>query len=570
MLLKLLLVSFLIGVGIACVLFLIMRSRRPHPPGPAGGETGLDADLISEDDALRAEASGWEEPRRGPEAELPRTFSAPGAPAEDQLYSGPAAPATREPAPSRPATARPPRRDAKPPGSLPPRPPGRIPSELLGDEGFSEARLIESDSPLLAGERERASGEPRPQADLLDLWAKPRELAMRHGLADPPLLDAWRPLGPVPGESGREADAASAGVNLPESFAAAWKKTAGAIDEEERKGSRTPPEIHYDLALLSYYAGEFEPTVAYLQMALDAGFNPARSQNLLGLTYYRQGFEAEAETRLKEATRARHASPQDRAIILTNLGLVATYRRAPDDALGYYGSALEVYRQLGDRQGQAETLSRMGRLCRAKHSPYEASKRHHEALELWRKLGDRSKEVLELRLLAAVFREKGDYTSSLDLSQRALAMNREMGDKYEEAINLGNIGLIYSLEKDLSKALEHFRAALSLHQQVGNLRGEANNLGNIGNILFLQGKTEEALESYRHALRINREIDYRWGEAVDLGNIGKIEIFENNLAAAGASLGEAHRIFTELNAVAQAESIRQALDQIRAHIPPEP
>ena len=95
-----------------------------------------------------------------------------------------------------------------------------------------------------------------------------------------------------------------------------------------------------------------------------------------------------------------------------------------------------------------------------------------------------------------------------------------------------------------------------------NPKGEANNLGNIGNILFLQGQAEESLQSYLGALEINRKIGYAWGEAVDLGNIGKIQMHKNDRAAAGENLKEAHRIFTGLNATAQAEAIQSALDRI--------
>ncbi|MFQ5915913.1 MAG: tetratricopeptide repeat protein, partial [Nitrospinota bacterium] len=466
----------------------------------------------------------------------------------------------------------------------------------LGDEDISEARLIETDVPPSSEDGETTSDEPfaEPLAEPSEppgtetepaeedslkpdtraekedgvqaLLSRPRELVMEYGLPDPPLLDVWRPLGSSAAENGGEADGTSPGVQLPESFGAVLNGVIRAFEQVERKGEFIPPETYYYLALLSFFAGEFESAVAYLQLALDAGFDPARAFNLLGLTYHLQGFEAEAETRLQEAAETEGVSPAEQANILTNLALASTYRRAPDDAVAYYSQALEIHRQLGDRQAQAETLSRMGRLCRAKHSLLDASSYHEEALEKWRQLGDGPKVAFELRLLAAVFRAKGDYAEALDLSQRALAMNRELGDHREEAINLGNIGLIYSLEKDLSKALQFFQAARSLHRKVGNFKGEASNLGNIGNVLFLQGKTEEALESYLSALKINRQIGYRWGEAVDLSNIGKIQMLENDLAAAATSLRGAHRILVELNATAQAEAIEDSLKQIGAHL----
>jgi tetratricopeptide (TPR) repeat protein len=432
-----------------------------------------------------------------------------------------------------------------------------LPAEAFSLEDPSESYL---EFPIHAGKK----------AELRALLARPRALAIQHSLPDPPLLDSWRPLGSSEHDMEMEGDTTSHGVQLPKSFSTIYKEVSQTIDQEGQEGEFIPPGTYYYLALLSFFAGEFEPTVAYLQLTLEADSPRARALNLLGLAYHMQGFEVEAEARLREAANTKGISPADRGIILTNLGLVFTYRRAPDDALRHYAKALDIHRQQGDRFSQAEILSRMGRLCRAKRSLDEASRYHQEALENWKKLGDKFKVSLELRLLAAVFREEGNYKEALDLSQRALQMNRELRDHREEAINLGNIGLIYSVERDYSEALKFFRAALALHQRVGNLKGEANNLGNVGNILFLMGKSDDALQAYQSALEINQNIGYRWGEAIDLGNIGRIQIQENNMEAAGASLRDAQRIFRDLNATTQAETLQNTLDQISAHIPSDP
>ncbi|MEE8110889.1 MAG: tetratricopeptide repeat protein [bacterium] len=610
--LTLLIVSFLIGTGIASVLVLAMRSRKV-PKGSSRENSGLDADLISGDQTAEPV-----EPGRGGKLRsrlgsgIPKPYSPPGdidaepIPVETAGFgsmtrdSATPEPMTSQPAVSESVTADPETQEPEvqtrqeqptPSEPLPALGSNTIEFDPLEDEGFSEARLIETGRLPFAERDEPTSGldepphaesamgadsspelktDPDKQAGLRALLSRPRELVIEYGLPDPPVLDAWRPLGTSSSDSEGGGDTTSAGVHLPGSFSDVLRNVSQAVDEEERKGEIIPPETFYHLAILCFYAGEFEAAVAYVQMTLDSGTDSARALNLLGLTFHMQGFEPEAETRLREAAEMAGVSPLDRAMLLTNLGLVSTYRRAPDDALGYYGQALEIQRQEGDGGAQAQTLSRMGRLCRAKHSLNESSKYHHEALEIWRQLEDRSKEALELRLLAAVFREKGDFSEALDLSRSALEMNRELGDPREEAINLGNIGLIYNVEKDLSKALEQFEAALSLHQEVGNLKGEASNLGNIGNLLFLQGNTADALQAYRKALEINQSIGYRWGEAVDLGNIGKIQMHENDLAAAGGNLREAHRIFTELNANPQAEAIQNTLSQISAHVPPEP
>lgn len=589
--LTLLIVSFLIGVGIASVLVLAFRSRRVLKDLNSG--RGPDRELIDED-SMEGSIEGIEEARllSRPGKGMPKPLSAKDSLGAGSINFGTGTSESRIAAASV---------EAETPGSIiaglePPEPMTPAPdiqslhpmeTHPPEDEGFSEPQLIETDRPPFddsEGEEWEEEDQRAPTGDAPaavssepeslpfqqggpgegggGLLNQPSELVAKYKLPDLPLLESWRPPGSSESEGGEEADTTSPGIQLPPTFLDEWVEVQTAIDEEERKGGLILPETHFHLALLAFFAGEFESAVAYSQLTLDAGADPAAVLHLLGLTYHLQGYETEAEGRLREAAETKNVSPGDRATILTNLGLVSTYRRAPDDALGYFGQALDIHRRQGNKREAAETLSRMGRLCRAKQSLYEASKYHLESLEGWRTLGDRSKVALELRLMAAVFREKGDYTEAMKLSERALAMNRESDNVREEAINLGNIGLIYSLEKDFTKALEFFRTGLSLHRQVGNPKGEANNLGNIGNILFLQGQAEESLQSYLSALEINRKIGYSWGEAVDLGNIGKIQMHEKDRAAAGENLKEAHRIFTRLNATAQAEAIQSALDRI--------
>ncbi len=579
-----LIVSFLIGIGIASVLILVFKSRRIHR-NRSVVDPEHENELINEDleytNKLKISGPDPSHLRDQPSSETPpRSVTRENVPFVQTENIGKKLPSNSPEINVSEVTT------VQPEGKLPTihKSPtlGKESAETCGNEGFSEPELLESILPSTNKSEETKypssveqittdsahgineeplEAKPNPNSIIPQLLEQLEKWVDKYNLPDPPLLDSWRPLDTKTNQE-NASETVSRGVRLSESFARELNKFFNFLDDEERGGEHIPPDAYYNVALFAFHAGELESAVAYLQMVLDSGMDPARPLNLLGLVYHLRGFETEAESRLQEAKEAAGTSLFDKGIILTNLGLISTYRRAPDDALLYYAQALEIYRKMENRPEAAETLTRMGRLCRAKRALYEASKYHHEALEIWRSLGSRKNVALELRLLAAVFREKEDYAEARDLSERALTMNRELGDVREEAINLGNIGLIYSIEKDWSMALEYFNAGLSLHRQVKNLRGEAGNLGNIGNILFLQGKIEESLKSYSNALKINHQIGYLWGQAVDLGNIGRIQIHMGDSETAEKSLRESHRLFVKLNATTQAAAIKTILREM--------
>ena len=363
--LTLLIVSFLIGVGIASVLVLAFRSRKVLKGLHSG--RGSDRELINED-RMEESIEGIEETRllSRPGKGMPKPVSA-----KDTLGAGSINFGTG-PSGSRTAAAS---LEAETPGSIiaGPEPPGPMTPEPdvrsshpmethpPEDEGLSEPLLLETDRPPFddpkGGEGDEDQHEPAGDAPVAQsrqepgdsaavssapesrpfqqggpegALNRPSELVAKYDLPDLPLLESWRPPGPSKSEGGEEADTTSPGIQLPPNFSDEWAEVQAAIDEEEGKGGFIPPETHFHLALLAFFAGEFESAVAYSQLTLDAGADPAAVLHLLGLTYHLQGYETEAEGRLREAAETKNVSPGDRATILTNLGLASTYRRAPD------------------------------------------------------------------------------------------------------------------------------------------------------------------------------------------------------------------------------------------------
>ena len=525
-----LLVAILIGLGIAAVLVVFWSQSRGKRPEE---ETSAMTELISDDD-------------------------------------------THEMRPSAPQAT------PTPPPGAPSSPPSSREMELTGykaveyepleEEVFSSARLLEETeappqkqeepSPLPRVTQPRPVQTPDVQKAPLnpEVLGRPAAMVTDLCLQDPPVLDAWPSPGNVAGDA---AEGSSDPMSyLPEDFYGRLEELLLSVEEEERKGATISHETRYALGVLAYYGQKADLAIGQAKAALEREGGRARTLNLMALAYHHQGFAKEAEGRLQEATALSEDDPEAKAAVFTNLALLSMHKRSTEEALRYYGEALEVHRGREDLQGAGEILSRMGRLRRTQGALSEAAEYHREALEMCRQGPDREKQARELRLLATVLRDQGELKAALGFSQEALSLNRELRDRGEEAINLGNIGLLLALEKDFTQSKEHYEVALSLHRETGNRRGEANSLGNLANILFQTGESEQALQAYEKAYEINREIGYQWGQAANGASLGTVYAELGEVDKALSHFHEALRLFSELNAENQRTAVEATIEQL--------
>jgi len=526
----LLLVAILIGLGIAATLVVFWSQSRGKR---SEEETSAMTELISDDDTHEMRPSV-------PQASLAPPPGAPSSP--------------------------PPSREMELAGHKP------VEYELLEEEVFSSVRLREEGEIPPQKQQELplppCVSEPRPvrtpdvqKAPLnSEVLGRPAAMVTDLSLQDPPILDAWPSPGNVTGEAAEgSSDPMS---HLPEDFYGRLEELLLAVEEEERQGTTISQETRYALGVLAYYGQKPDLAIGQAKAALEREGGRARALNLMALAYHHQGFAKEAEGRLQEAVALSEDDPEAKAAIFTNLALLSTHKRSTEEALRYYGEALEVHRGIEDLQGGGEILSRMGRLCRTQGDLSEAAKCHREALEMCRQGPDRGRQARELRLLATVLRDQGELKAALGFSREALSLNRELRDRREEAINLANIGLFLALQKDFTQSKEHYEAALSLHCETGNRRGEANSLGNLANVLFQTGESEQAQQAYEKAYEINREIGYQWGQAANGTSLGTVYAELGEVEKALSHFQEALRLFGELNAENQQTALEATIEQL--------
>jgi CHAT domain-containing protein/Tfp pilus assembly protein PilF len=210
------------------------------------------------------------------------------------------------------------------------------------------------------------------------------------------------------------------------------------------------------------------------------------------------------------------------AFTLTNIGQVYSDLEEQQKALEYYSQSLPLSRATGDRKQEATILNSIGSAYSYLGEKQKAREYFSQSLLLHREAGNRYGEATVLNNIGLVYLELGENQKAKEYYSQSLPLFRSMGDRGGESTTLSNIGLAYSKLGESQKALEYYRQSLTLAQARGDRRGEAIALNNIGKVYSELGDNPKAKEYYRQSLPLRRAIGDRGGESATLSNIGLV------------------------------------------------
>ena len=305
----------------------------------------------------------------------------------------------------------------------------------------------------------------------------------------------------------------------------------------------------------------------------------------LGDTYLLTG-DLTAALRMQQDSLALYRDLGDRLGQANALSRLADVQMTGDlpIALRDLQAALALYRELGDRLGQASTLSRLGEIRRLTSDFQLALRDLREALALYRDLGDRLGQARTQTYRAETWLLAGDYRSAAQDCHEALAICRELGDRLGQARALHYRGEVWRKTGDHQAAVRDLQEALSIIRDLGNRVGEGSILCTLGMVRQAMGDYPAASRDLRQAHDIYETMGYRRGQGNALTYLGitsrltgdyldaardletAIVLFRDIADRGGAAIalnerGALHRVCDEI-ALAQ-ESHRQALDLSR-------
>jgi CHAT domain-containing protein/Tfp pilus assembly protein PilF len=212
-----------------------------------------------------------------------------------------------------------------------------------------------------------------------------------------------------------------------------------------------------------------------------------------------------------------------------------------------FEEALPLWREIGDRRGEASALYGIGRALHVVGERSKAIEPYSAGLAVWREVGDRSQIALNLRDLAMVESTAGKLREAQEHLGESLSVAREIGDGRAEGRALAGQGYAYDISGEKQKAIEAYAAALPVLRSVQARSAEQTTLNNLGFVYDQIGDRQKAIDAYRQSFDLAWLLQDRLSEAITLGNIGGIYLNLGEYERALELFGEALAITRSIN-----------------------
>ncbi len=211
------------------------------------------------------------------------------------------------------------------------------------------------------------------------------------------------------------------------------------------------------------------------------------------------------------------------------------------EALKNYDQAIALFRQAGERNGEALVLNDMGPAYAELGQKQKSLEVYNQAMQIWHETGNRQGEALTLNDIGRLYRDLGQQQTAMDYYNQALPIWRETGNRSGEAMALSDIGSAYADLGQPQKALDYGSQALPIFSETGNRRGEAMVLNTMGRDHSDMSEAQDAMELDLQALVLWREVKDERNEATALMTIAwaysEMNQPEQSFASAIAALG---------------------------------
>lgn len=225
-------------------------------------------------------------------------------------------------------------------------------------------------------------------------------------------------------------------------------------------------------------------------------------------------------------------------------------------AVTLFEDALSQYVELGDRRGEANALLQLGIVCYMGSDLTGAVDLLSRSLRRSRELNDLPSTASELTVLGYVHRMRGDYPAAEAALTEALQQSREIGDRLRESTALSHLGTVLHRTGDRAGAARALTTAVERSREVGSRLGTATGLVFLSTLQRENGDPAAAIETLTEAIALVRDLGVRGGEAEAL----------NELGASHRDLGDLERAADyHRQALGLAQAIESIIDEAHSY-----
>ncbi|SDL92539.1 DNA-binding transcriptional regulator, CsgD family [Catalinimonas alkaloidigena] len=228
------------------------------------------------------------------------------------------------------------------------------------------------------------------------------------------------------------------------------------------------------------------------------------------------------------------------------LGQVLYQQGAFTPALQAYLQAVELYRQVDDRRGQAATYDLLGEIYHYTQQADLAFRAYQEALHLYESLQEAAGQAATLGHLGHWYEKQQQYDEALATQREALSIYQRQQDRAGQAVITENLGSIYEDLQRFDSAYFYFRQSLDNHLATRNHLEATRLYNNLGDIYRKTGQYDDALRLTQQSLAEARALGQRYQERSALRDLGKTHELRGELPQALAYYEEAYQLYQEL------------------------
>jgi DNA-binding SARP family transcriptional activator/tetratricopeptide (TPR) repeat protein len=185
--------------------------------------------------------------------------------------------------------------------------------------------------------------------------------------------------------------------------------------------------------------------------------------------------------------------------------LARAYNRSNrfDEARTQFGLALEEFRAIGDKLGEARVHLGYCTMTEVQGGDYRDALDHAwQATRLYRAVDNKPGEAGGLNAVGWFHARLGEYERALDHCQQALRLHRESGDRLAQADTLDSIGFAYHRLGQHQRAIVCYRQALELYGDLGERYTRGIFLHHLGDAHHAAGEVDAAREAWDRCLEI--------------------------------------------------------------------
>ncbi|UJB73022.1 tetratricopeptide repeat protein (plasmid) [Acaryochloris sp. 'Moss Beach'] len=269
----------------------------------------------------------------------------------------------------------------------------------------------------------------------------------------------------------------------------------------------------------------------------------------LGIEHFNKGQFREAKAAWEEALNLYRqiGDQQGVANSLNNLG--EAYRSLGEyaQAIDYYQQSMVIMRKIGDQKGVANSLNNLGTAYYYLGEVAQAIDYHQQSLVIEQKIGNQQGVAGSLNNLGAAYGSLGEYAQAIDYYQQSLVIKRKIGDQKGMAKSLNNLGAAYGSLGEFAQAIDYYQQSLVIKRKIGDQQGVAISLMGLGSAYYSLGEYAQAIDYYQQSLVIFQKIGDQKGVATSLWELGVAHLSQAQYGLSQTHLNDSIKVWEKLH-----------------------